>query len=204
MKTTKVISIVAAMAASASSLAVGMGYSTFPLMSNTKMLSTEATGITSSGGGVGAQVRYTYKMNQMLTFDGGLALNGGERDGSIFASADYEIFPDFMNQPRVSLKAQFENSKEFETRKNSFTFAPQVSKGFSFWGKEAYPYASLPLGLKLDTKEKSYESTLSANVGINGHLPIEGYQHLLGNAEVQVDLKDSFTAFVFGVSFPIN
>lgn len=204
MKKTKIVSIATCLMAATQAFGVGMGYSSFPLMSDKRLISTEATGVVSEGGGVGAQVRYTYKMNQMLTLDAGLGLSGGQRDGRIFVSSDYELFPDFMDQPRVSVKTSFENTKEFGVRKNIFSVAPMVSKGFNFWGKEAFPYLSLPVGLSLNSSEKSYSSTMSANVGINGNIPVEGYQHLMGMAEVQVDLKDSYTAFVFGVSFPMN
>ena len=184
--------------------AYGTGYSSFPLSIEKKLLSTEITGITSTGGGLGVQARYTQKASDQVSFDAGLGMAGGDRNGRLFANADFEIFPDYMRQPRVALRAGFEHAKEFENNRNIFSIAPMVSKGFSFWGNEAFPFVSLPIGMNLNSDTKTYESMISLNAGINGHLPIEGYQNLIGSAEMQVGLKDSFTALFFGVSYPIN
>lgn len=187
-----------------SAWAYGTGYSSFPLSVEKRILSTEITGITSSGGGMGVQARYTQKANEQLSFDAGLGMSSGERNGRLFANADFEIFPDYMRQPRIAVRAGFEHAKEFENSRNIFSVGPMVSKGFSFWGNEAFPFVSLPIGMNLNSDSKTYESTISLNTGINGHLPIEGYQNLIGSAEMQVGLKDSFTAVFFGVSYPLN
>lgn len=184
--------------------AYGTGYSSFPLSVEKKLLSTEMTGVTSTGGGVGVQARYTQKLNEQLSFDAGLGMAAGERNGRLFTNADFEIFPDYMRQPRVALRAGFEHAQEFDSSRNIFSIGPTVSKGFAFWGNEAFPFISLPIGVNLNSDSKTYESTISVNTGINGHLPIEGYQNLIGSAEMQVGLKDSFTAFFVGVSYPLN
>lgn len=182
----------------------GTGYSTYPLMSDKKFFSTEFTGITSTGGGVGAQVRYGQKINSALLIDAGVGISGGERTNRIFAGADYEVFPDYLNQPRVSVKTTITNAEEFGSRRNILSLAPTVSKGFSFWGHEAFPFVSLPLGLSLESGSKTYETISSINLGITGNLPIEQYSHLTGVAEMIINLKDSYTGLFMGVSFPIE
>lgn len=153
---------------------------------------------------MGLQVRYTHKFNSLLTFDTGLGVGGGDRNQRIFVGADYELYPDYLNQPRISLKTTISRAEEFEKTKTKIQLAPTLSKGFVFWGREAFPYVSIPLGLSLNADEKTYESTMSLNVGINGQLPIEGYRHLNGSLEVQAGIQDSFTAFVAGLNFPMN
>jgi len=182
----------------------GTGYSSYPMMSDKKFFSTEVTGITSTGGGVGAQVRYGQKINSALLIDAGVGISGGERTNRIFAGADYEIFPDYLNQPRVSVKTTITNAEEFGTRRNILSIAPTVSKGFSFWGYEAFPFVSIPMGLSLESGSKTYETISSFNVGITGNLPIERYSHLTGTLEAIVDLKDSYSGVFMGVSFPIE
>lgn len=184
--------------------AYGTGYSSFPLSVEKRMLSTEITGVTSTGGGMGVQARYTQKASEQVTFDAGLGMGSGERSGRLFTNADFEIFPDYMRQPRVAIRAGFEYAKEFDTSRNIFSIAPMVSKGFAFWGSEAFPFVSIPVGMNLNSDNKTYESTISLNTGINGHLPVEGYQNLIGSAEIQLGLKDSFTAVLFGLSYPLN
>ena len=192
---------------SSAAFGYGMGISTFPLEQDRKVLSAEVTGIVSDGGGLGLQARYTQKLNQSSTVDAGLGISGGERSARLFAGYDYEIFPDYDIQPRTSLKAFIENSKEFGTRKNILGIAPSISKGFSFWGNEAFPYLSLPYGISLDGKRNQYETTLSANIGISGTITSEYLttnRPVTANAEMIVGLKDSFTAVFFGFGYPIE
>ena len=185
----------------------GTGISTFPLEVDKKVLSAEATGIVSTGGGVGLQARYTQKLSEASTIDAGLGISGGERSARLFAGYDYEIFPDYDIQPRTSIKAFVENSKEFGTRRNIIGFAPSLSKGFAFWGHEAFPYVSLPYGISLDGKRNSYNTTLSANVGISGIVAseyLDTKRPITGNVEAIVGLKDSFSGVFVGFGYPLE
>lgn len=184
--------------------AVGTGISSYPLMIDTSMLSAEFTGITSTGGGVGMQARYTQKISPSIVLDGGAGLASGERQNRIFAGADFEIFPDYMTQPRISLKTMYSNAKEFGTRRNNVSVAPTVSKGFSFWGEEAYPFIAIPYGLSLNSDTNTYQTFANLNMGISGAIPADGYRHLTGTVEMNVGLKDSYSGIFFGVSYPIN
>lgn len=189
---------------SVSTFAYGIGYSTHPMSEDQKLISTELTGITSDDGGLGLQVRYTQKINKVLSVDAGLGIGGGDREQRFFVGADYEIFPDYMQQPRFSLKTNIERAEEFGSSFTVITAAPTISKGFNFWGKEAFPYASIPFGLSLNSDTQTYDTVTSMNVGINGQLPIDGYKNVNGNLELQVGLQESFTAVIVGMSFPMN
>ena len=186
--------------------AYGTGISSFPLDVETKLISAEFTGITSTGGGLGMQARYTQKLTEKGAIDAGLGISGGERSARIFAGYDVELFPDYENQPRTSIKAFLENSKEFNSRRNILGLAPTISKGFVFWGKEAFPYLSLPYGISLDGTSNSYKTTISANLGISGIIPADvgPDKQLTANAEAIVGLKDSFSGVFFGVAYPIE
>jgi hypothetical protein len=186
--------------------AYGTGLSTYPLEVETKLLSAEFTGITSKGGGIGMQARFTDKLTERGTIDAGLGISGGERSARLFAGYDYELFPDYENQPRTSIKAFIENSKEFNARRNILGIAPTVSKGFTFWGKEAFPYLSIPYGISLNGNNNSYSTTLSANLGISGLIPADvgADKQLTANAEVIMGLKDSFSGVFLGVAYPIE
>ncbi len=184
--------------------AYGTGISTFPLETDKKLISAEITGITSNGGGLGLQTRFTQKLNERSTVDAGLGISGGERSARLFAGYDFEIIPDYESQPRVSLKAFLENSKEFDKRRNILGLTPTVSKGFSFWGKEAFPYLSIPYGISLDGTSNSYNTTISANLGVTGIIPSESDKKLTANAEVILGLKNSFSGVFMGVAYPIE
>jgi len=181
----------------------GTGVSTYPWAEGQKVITGEMTGVTSKGSGVGMQGRYTQRVSDKIVLDGGAGLGFGERANRIFASSDYEIFPDYMNQPRFSIKSTLENAKEFKYRSNRLLVAPTVSKGFNISGSEIFPYLSLPVGLSLTDVTKKYETVVSAAIGASGKLPIENYENLYGNTELSVGLKDSFTAIFLGVSYQL-
>ena len=182
----------------------GVGPSTFPMLTNKELLSTEITGVLSNGESLGIQGRYTNKINRKSIIDAGIGFGGGDRTSRIFANMDYEIFPDYKNQPRFSTKIGLENAQEFNRRKNILHLTPTLSKGFSFWGKEAFPFLAFPMGINLDKEANTYESMMALSLGINGRVPIKEYSHLTASAEVQLDIKDSFSAFILALAFPIN
>lgn len=201
-----VLVIASACVLSGKVFAYGMGLSTHPLEVEKKLISAEFTGITSSGGGMGLQARYTQKLDTKGTIDAGLGLSGGERSARLFAGYDYELFPDYQSQPRFSLKAFVENSKEFNDRKNILGIAPTFSKAFTFWEKEAFPYISFPYGISLNGNSNVYKTTLSANIGVSGFLALDvgPNKQLTANAEAIIGLKNSFTGAFFGVAYPIE
>jgi hypothetical protein len=182
----------------------GTGVSTFPLEITKKYIGAEFTGITSTGGGVGMQARYTEKLNATTVFDAGLGMGGGELTSRLFTGVDFELYPDYRNQPRISLKANFENAKEFGVRTNSIGVAPTFSKGFNFWGSEAYPFVSIPYNVSLDSGINTYNTNAKLTMGITGHLPIEGYRHIMATFEGTIKIKDTYSGLFFGISYPIN
>lgn len=187
-------------------LAYGTGYTVLPMEVSQKIISAEFSGITSNGGGIGLQSRYTQKATERLSFDAGLGIAGGNYPSRIFAAADYEIFPDYESQPRVSLKMNIENAKENTGHRNIVTFAPILSKGFNMWGHEAFPYLSIPYGISLNPTTQSYSTRASANIGINGPLPLENMEKKLnGSAEVIVGLTDNqYSGFFLSIGYPIE
>jgi hypothetical protein len=186
--------------------AYGIGLASSPLESEAKLLSAELTGITSTGGGVGMQIRYTQKLDEKGTMDAGLGISGGEHSARLFAGYDFEILPDYENQPRSSIKVFVENSKEFRDRRNILGLAPTFSKGFSFWEKEAFPYISFPYAVSLNGNNNSYNTTLSANIGVSGIVPSDSgtNKQLTASAEAIFGLKDSFTGLFLGIAYPIE
>lgn len=190
---------------STQALASLVGISSFPLTSKKNILSGSFTNIVTEDGGMGLEGRYTHKYGPRTVLDGGLAISGGDRVTSkFFLGMDYEVMPDYMKQPKGTLKFKYENTNEFNATLHNFSVSPTVSKGFSFWGHEAYPYVATPVGISLHSASKSYETTLNLNLGITGMIPVDGYRHMIGNIETTFSLKDSYTAISMGVSIPIS
>lgn len=204
MKAKLLVGIGAMFLGASTAFGYGVGFSSYPLMEGGHMAGAEMTGITSDRGGVGVQARYTNRLTQPLTLDAGAGFSGGERSNRIFVGADYELFPDYMNQPRISVKTTWTNAEEFDSRRNIIGVAPIVSKGFSFWGTEGFPFFSIPVSLNLDSDTRQYETMIGTSVGIMGNLPIEGYREIIGKVEGMVDIKDSYTGIFLGLSFPLK
>lgn len=184
--------------------AYGTGISTFPLSVDNKLISAEFTGITSNGGGVGLQTRFTQKINEQSTVDAGLGIGGGERSARLFAGYDYEIFPDVDYQPKSTLKAFIENAKEFGVRRNVLGIAPTFSKGLNVSDKEIFPFVSLPFGISLNNKNNTYATSFSANLGVSGNIPMENSKTLTATLEGVIGVKDSFTGAFVSVGYPIE
>lgn len=182
-----------------------IGYSTFPLVSKKNLLSASFDSVISGGGGIGVEARYTQKLNSRLILDGGLGISGSDQSTSkLFMGADYEIMPDYLDQPRVSVKLNWINEEQFLYRINRISFAPTVTKGFNFWGKEAYPFVAIPFGVDFNGELKQYETVMNLTAGINGQLPFRGYEKLTANVEMSLNLKDSYSTISMGVSMPIS
>ena len=111
---------------------------------------------------------------------------------------------DYGRQPKVSVKGVLETENIDGDTVNSFGAAPTISKGFSFWGKEAFPFLAVPVKVSLDADENTYETSTAVAAGITGRLPMEGYENLVYNIETNMSLRNSYTGFVMGISLPIQ
>ena len=112
-----------------------------------------------------------------IQWEAGVGLGSGERTTRLFAGIDYEVFPDYQNQPKFSVKAGLENASEFGVRRNILGISPTVSKGFEANGKEFFPFFSLPVGISLDGDRNTYKTLANASMGVTGNLPFEEYKN---------------------------
>lgn len=187
-----------------SAMATTVGVSSHPFAVDKKVITTEFNSYLSNGKGTGITAKYQQRVNSKLTFDVGFGITDGERSSRVLAGADYQLLPDYGRQPKLSLKALVDSKKMEGERVNSFGVAPTLSKGLAFWGNEAFPFISLPVGVSLNTGDNSYETTAALAAGITGRLPIGGLENLVGNIETNISLKGSYAALVMGVSLPIQ
>ena len=183
--------------------AYGSGMSSYPLPVGKKLLTAEFVGITSPGGGMGIQARFSKKIRSDLSLEGGMGISGGKHSSRIFLGGDWEIYPDFSRQPRVSIQGRLINAKEFGIRHNKISLAPSLGKGFSVRGKVFYPYVSLPYTINL-AGNQTYETSLSANMGIVGNLPFRRYKHLVGSVGATTGIGNEFVGFFAGLSWSIE
>lgn len=198
------ISILLALSLISSAFATVVGLSTHPFEADKKVITTEFDSYFSNGSGMGITAKYYQKLNNRVNVDAGVGITSGDRENRVFVGADYELFPDYGRQPRVSVKGILETLSFNDERINSFGIAPTVSKGVSLWGREAFPFVALPVSVSLNTEENTYETATALSTGITRRFRMEGARDLVANLEANFDLRNSFTALVLGVSLPLQ
>lgn len=181
-----------------------IGLSAHPFSMQKQVLSTEFTNYMSNGTGMGIEAKYFQRVSEIINFEVGIGVTDGDRSNRIFAAADFMVFPDYGNQPRVSVKGMFETTNFDGERINAFGVAPTVSKGFSFWGNEAFPYAALPIKIGLNSDQNTYETQTAFAAGITAPIAMTGYESLIANFEANIDLNNSYTGFVVGIALPLQ
>lgn len=184
--------------------ATTIGLSTHPLTMKKQVITTEFNSYLSSGSGAGITAKYFQRVNDNFNFDAGFGVTDGDRANRVFAGADFQIFPDYGRQPRFSVKGLIETMSFEGNRVNSVGAAPTISKGFSFWGKEAFPFLAVPFRIDLNSDKNTYVSSTAMAMGITGRMPMSGYENLIYNVEANFSLRNSYQALVFGVSLPIR
>jgi hypothetical protein len=189
---------------SSASFATTVGLSAHPFTMKKQVVTTEFNNYLNNGSGTGITAKYFQRVNDNINFDAGVGVTDGERSNRFFAGADFQLFPDYGRQPRVSVKGLLETLSFEGERINSFGAAPTISKGFSFWGNEAFPFLAVPIRVSLNEDEGTYESSSAVAMGITGRMPVEGYQNLIYNFETNFSLRNSYQALVLGISLPIQ
>lgn len=179
-----------------------IGLSNHPFTMKKHVITTEFNNYMTNGSGAGITARYLQRMNDSMSADIVAGFTNGDRASTLRAGMDYRLIPDFGRQPKISLKG-FAGTESFDgDRINSFGVAPTISKGFAFWGKEAFPFVSIPMSVNMNTESSTYETTTALATGISGRIP--GVENLVGNFEMNFPIRNSFTSMVIGVSVPLQ
>lgn len=181
-----------------------VGLSSHPFVMNKHIVTTEFNNYLTDGSGAGITARYMNRLNEKINMEAGFGFTNGDRASRILAGADVMILPDYGRQPRFSIKGLLQTENKDNERINSFGMAPTVSKGFSFWGNEAFPFLALPTMVSLNTDEGTYETSTALSAGITGKLPVGDFRDLVGNLETNFSLRNSYASIVMGVSLPIQ
>lgn len=181
-----------------------IGISNHPFLMKKDIVSTEYNNYLSSGTGMGLTARYLRKIDEGFTAEAGFGFANGERSSRFFMAADKEILPDYGRQPRFSVKGIAETADRDGERINTFGVAPTISKGFAFWGREAFPFLAIPMNVSLNQDAGEYETSTAVAMGITGRIPVDGIKNLVANIEMNMSIRNSFTGIVAGVSLPIE
>jgi len=197
----KILLIITASFLISKAFSAEVGWSVYPLQENQKMI-TAQFGLT-DGGGFGMTASYLHKLSPEWDVEAGAGYTGGDRGFTLYGAGDYEIFPDYDNQPRLSVKGWYQYSDEYNSSINRFYASPLVSKSFILWGHEAFPYASIPTGVSLNYNNKQYSLFSTLAVGISGNLPFEKMKNILMLVEARLNITGAYSGLNFGFSYPM-
>lgn len=189
---------------SASAMASVVGLSTHPLTMKRSAMNTEFNSYGASKDGKGFNARYHQRINEAMNFDVGAGFTDGERSNQFFAGVDTQLIPDYGRQPRISVKALGSTQNVDGERVYSLGAAPIISKGFAVSGNEMFPYMAVPLELVLNDDSSKWVTSSAVALGTTMRLPWDGYENLVANAEINMSLRNSYSAIVLGISIPIN
>jgi hypothetical protein len=148
-----------------------MGISNHPLGTNARLLSAEITGHMSQRNEMAAGLRYTQKVSRKRIFD--LNVSGGQssRGLQIGSGMDFELLPEKLHLPKVSIKA-YHLHQRFESQSHtSVGLAPAIKKSFGFMGKEFFPYLATPLGIKINSLTSEFVYQANLTIGASLFLP---------------------------------
>lgn len=185
-------------------LASNIGLSTHPLEVDKQVFKSELSNSFSEGQGNGIELSYLYVLTKEASVDAGIEVSDGDQSSKLYVASTYEFFPDYDNQPRMTVKGAFERSRLDGDGQSSFMFAPTLSKGMSAWGQEIFPYVAVPLrfiftGTGNNTRFGS-AFTIGASTPING---LSSTTSVLANIETTINLRNSMSAIALGIGFNI-
>ena len=180
-----------------------IGWSTYPLKENQRILTAQFGGVFSSGGGMGVTASYLQKLSQKWDVEAGAGFTGGERGFTLYGAGNYEIYPDYEKQPKVSIKGWYQYSNEYDSSVNRFYASPLVSKSTLLWGNEAFPYLAIPTGVNLNYDNKQYSLFSALTLGISGNIPWEKMKNMAMILEGRLNITGSYSGLSFGFSHPI-
>ena len=182
----------------------GNGISSYPLGVQKKYVAADLTSVLFNGKGMGLQARYIQQLRAELIIEGGFGFSNGDQAYQVFVSGDYELYPDFMNQPKVSLQGTLVRAQKFNSSHTRISLAPVASKGLSFWGSEGFPFLAFPMTLDLNNDAKNYDIAYQMSVGASVPMPFAGYEKFLANFKLNMNIENAPTEISLGFSHPLN
>jgi hypothetical protein len=160
-----------------------VGVSTHPLGEEGKALSAEMTGHMSDQQELGMGVRYTQEFYSGRRID--FNVIGAERSRSFQANmgADFLVFQEDINTPRVSVKAFAGYLREDSIKNNIVGFAPTLRKEISIFGQSLFPYLALPNGIKINSATDEFVFLSALSLGTSFNFPGYSQDNLLLSLE---------------------
>lgn len=143
--------------------------------------------------GIGAGVRLTHTLSREMKIDAGYNFHDGFQKHRFFSGFDYELFPDYQYQPRMSLKGLLEVVDDQSGTSMVIGLAPIFSKGVALGSVHTYPFVGLPLK-KLIGESSDFEAYLALGSGV------KLTERAMFNFETNINLSEGSSSLLLGLS----
>ncbi len=180
-----------------------VGWSVYPLQENQKIITAQFGGVFTGSGGFGMTASYLQKLSPKWDVEAGAGYTGGDSGFTIYGSGNYELFPDYEKQPKLSIKGWYQYSDENGESVNRFYASPLVSKSTLLWGHQVFPYAAIPTGVNLNYDNKNYSLFSALALGISGNIPFEKMKNMLMLLEAKLNITGAYSGLSLGLSYPL-
>lgn len=177
-----------------------VGWSVYPLKENQKIITAQFGGVFSGEGGYGITASYLQKLSPKWDVEAGAGFTGGDEGFTLYGAGNYELFPDYDKQPKVTLKGWYQYSDVSSSSVNRFYISPLVSKSTVLWGAETFPYVGIPTGVNLNYDNKQYSLFSALTLGISGNIPWEKMKNVMMLVEAKLNITGAYSGISFGFS----
>jgi hypothetical protein len=146
--------------------------------------------------GLGANLKYTQGLNDLMNFQGIVGAGGGPRHFRIGGNITWDFVPDIEGQPGIGLATQALYYRIPDAGRLELTGIPYIHKNFPQGeGEGVDPYFAFPIGFAFTDGE--YQAISTAVVGVLW----KKSEHLSYTTELGVNINRAATYFSGGITF---
>ncbi len=130
--------------------------------------------IVTNGAGVGATVKYTHGLNDLLNLQGLVGMGAGPRNFRVGANLIFDFFPDIDNQPGMGIAVQglFVTMPGYLFQVE-ISGSPYIHKAFTVNGTELNPFLAVPMGMSFSGGRYQFQGTAALGAMFK---PVESFR----------------------------
>lgn len=168
---------------------------------NQYKLTGETQFITNEDGGLNLGGRFDGGINEDMGFRAEVGF--GKTDVFLGGMFKYMPFPDTDTQPALGFNTGILYGRNGSNSETTLRFEPLVSKQFKASFGKLTPYASLPLGVVLSSKDirGKKDTNVEMQLAFGSQVKTNKWDNLQFIGEVGLNLKDAFSYISLGVVY---
>ncbi len=114
-----------------------------------------------SGSGLGATLRMTYGLNDLINFQGYLGQGNGAQQFRTGAGLVFDFFPDDESQPGIGIATNLQLVQVTDATRGEFIATPYIHKAFFGEKSEIDPFFAIPFGMRVEDGESNWITSIA-------------------------------------------